>query len=208
MMTSFSLLLQHALISFHQVWQTYLFHTNCFEDVVLTKRCQKCPAILLGNQFWSISATGIWINNRACKILLVQKRTKKELWETNMYEVWSFMHVFSFCGEGERREEGRGRGRGNSLLSVVRCMVCYQCNQGLSLWIDDARCVTVFHRISSILQTELGVSDVPRSMAWCGHSICVGFKRDYFLIGVSVWPPNVQDFVLTLYLYCKSVKIE
>ncbi|PIK36830.1 putative vam6/Vps39-like protein isoform X1 [Apostichopus japonicus] len=33
--------------------------------------------------------------------------------------------------------------------------------------------------------TELGVSDVPRSMAWCGHSICVGFKRDYFLIGIQ-----------------------
>lgn len=32
--------------------------------------------------------------------------------------------------------------------------------------------------------TELGVSDVPRSLAWCHHSICVGFKRDYFLISI------------------------
>ncbi|KAJ8045113.1 Vam6/Vps39-like protein [Holothuria leucospilota] len=33
--------------------------------------------------------------------------------------------------------------------------------------------------------TELGVADVPRSLAWCGHSICVGFKRDYFLINIT-----------------------
>lgn len=26
--------------------------------------------------------------------------------------------------------------------------------------------------------------DVPKSMAWCENSICVGFKRDYYLIRV------------------------
>uniref|UniRef100_A0A1A8PJ20 Vacuolar protein sorting 39 homolog n=1 Tax=Nothobranchius rachovii TaxID=451742 RepID=A0A1A8PJ20_9TELE len=32
------------------------------------------------------------------------------------------------------------------------------------------------------LQSDLGVPDIPRSMAWCENSICVGFKRDYYLI--------------------------
>jgi hypothetical protein len=30
------------------------------------------------------------------------------------------------------------------------------------------------------------VPDVPKSMAWCENSICVGFKRDYYLIRVSL----------------------
>ncbi|KAJ8023131.1 Vam6/Vps39-like protein [Holothuria leucospilota] len=30
--------------------------------------------------------------------------------------------------------------------------------------------------------TEIGLADVPRSLAWCSHSIFVGFKRDYYLI--------------------------
>ncbi|XP_006825770.1 vam6/Vps39-like protein [Saccoglossus kowalevskii] len=32
------------------------------------------------------------------------------------------------------------------------------------------------------LQSDLGVPDVPKSMSWCVNSLCVGFKRDYFLI--------------------------
>uniref|UniRef100_A0A8C5AZ65 CNH domain-containing protein n=1 Tax=Gadus morhua TaxID=8049 RepID=A0A8C5AZ65_GADMO len=32
------------------------------------------------------------------------------------------------------------------------------------------------------LQGDLGVPDIPKSMAWCENSICVGFKRDYYLI--------------------------
>ncbi|KAM9707409.1 vam6/Vps39-like protein isoform 1-T1 [Menidia menidia] len=32
------------------------------------------------------------------------------------------------------------------------------------------------------LQGDFGAPDIPKSMAWCENSICVGFKRDYFLI--------------------------
>ncbi|XP_016892880.1 vam6/Vps39-like protein isoform X2 [Cynoglossus semilaevis] len=31
------------------------------------------------------------------------------------------------------------------------------------------------------LQGDFGAPDIPKSMAWCGNSICVGFKRDYYL---------------------------
>ncbi|XP_061553000.1 vam6/Vps39-like protein isoform X1 [Phycodurus eques] len=32
------------------------------------------------------------------------------------------------------------------------------------------------------LQGDFGTPDIPKSMAWCENSICVGFKRDYYLI--------------------------
>ncbi|XP_037342949.1 vam6/Vps39-like protein [Pungitius pungitius] len=32
------------------------------------------------------------------------------------------------------------------------------------------------------LQGDFSASDIPKSMAWCENSICVGFKRDYYLI--------------------------
>ncbi|KAL3874849.1 hypothetical protein ACJMK2_037811 [Sinanodonta woodiana] len=35
------------------------------------------------------------------------------------------------------------------------------------------------------LQTDLNLYDIPRAMAWCKDSLCVGFKRDYFLIKVN-----------------------
>uniref|UniRef100_A0A8C6TEL7 VPS39 subunit of HOPS complex n=1 Tax=Neogobius melanostomus TaxID=47308 RepID=A0A8C6TEL7_9GOBI len=35
------------------------------------------------------------------------------------------------------------------------------------------------------LQADFAAPDFPKSMAWCGNSICVGFKRDYYLIRVS-----------------------
>ncbi|XP_070577538.1 vam6/Vps39-like protein [Ptychodera flava] len=34
-------------------------------------------------------------------------------------------------------------------------------------------------------QADLGVPDVPKAMSWCGDSLCVGFKRDYFLIKLT-----------------------
>ena len=33
---------------------------------------------------------------------------------------------------------------------------------------------------------ELGIPDVAKTVAWAGDSLCVGFKRDYYLIKVSV----------------------
>uniref|UniRef100_A0A665WCK8 VPS39 subunit of HOPS complex n=1 Tax=Echeneis naucrates TaxID=173247 RepID=A0A665WCK8_ECHNA len=35
------------------------------------------------------------------------------------------------------------------------------------------------------LQSDFAAPDIPKSMAWCENSICVGFKRDYYLIRVS-----------------------
>lgn len=35
-------------------------------------------------------------------------------------------------------------------------------------------------------QGDFSVPDVPKSMAWCENSICVGFKRDYYLIRVRL----------------------
>uniref|UniRef100_A0AAZ3SCS3 CNH domain-containing protein n=1 Tax=Oncorhynchus tshawytscha TaxID=74940 RepID=A0AAZ3SCS3_ONCTS len=32
------------------------------------------------------------------------------------------------------------------------------------------------------LQGDFAAPDIPKSMAWCQNSICVGFKRDYYLI--------------------------
>ncbi|KAL0969489.1 hypothetical protein UPYG_G00227970 [Umbra pygmaea] len=32
------------------------------------------------------------------------------------------------------------------------------------------------------LQGDFAAPDIPKSMAWCENSICVGFKRDYYLI--------------------------
>ena len=32
---------------------------------------------------------------------------------------------------------------------------------------------------------DLGVPDVAKTVAWSGDSLCVGFKRDYYLIKVG-----------------------
>uniref|UniRef100_A0A8C1AK23 VPS39 subunit of HOPS complex n=1 Tax=Cyprinus carpio carpio TaxID=630221 RepID=A0A8C1AK23_CYPCA len=38
------------------------------------------------------------------------------------------------------------------------------------------------NRVRSLLQGDFTAPDIPKSMAWCENSICVGFKRDYYLI--------------------------
>lgn len=35
------------------------------------------------------------------------------------------------------------------------------------------------------LQPDLMIPDVPKSTAWCGNSLCIGFKREYYLIKVE-----------------------
>ncbi|XP_063296277.1 vam6/Vps39-like protein [Pelobates fuscus] len=35
------------------------------------------------------------------------------------------------------------------------------------------------------LQGDFSVPDIPKTMAWCNNAICVGFKRDYYLIRVD-----------------------
>lgn len=39
--------------------------------------------------------------------------------------------------------------------------------------------------LALFFQGDFSVPDVPKSMAWCENSICVGFKRDYYLIRVK-----------------------
>lgn len=47
-----------------------------------------------------------------------------------------------------------------------------------------------------VCQGDFGAPDIPKSMAWCENSICVGFKRDYYLIRVRATGKEV--FVLQL----------
>jgi len=46
------------------------------------------------------------------------------------------------------------------------------------------------------LQGDFSVPDVPKSMAWCENSICVGFKRDYYLIRVKLILLHVSSIYL------------
>lgn len=34
------------------------------------------------------------------------------------------------------------------------------------------------------LEEELGIPDVAKTVAWAGDSVCVGFRKDYYLIKV------------------------
>lgn len=49
-----------------------------------------------------------------------------------------------------------------------------------------------FYCFVLVLQGDLAVPDIPKSMAWCENSICVGFKRDYYLIRVRVTGKNTN----------------
>ncbi|OCT68744.1 hypothetical protein XELAEV_18040032mg [Xenopus laevis] len=79
------------------------------------------------------------------------------------------------------------KAKGASLLSchlqksrpgeeVLKMCVAVKRKLQLYFWKDRA-----FHE----LQGDFSVPDVPKSMAWCENSICVGFKRDYYLIRVD-----------------------
>ncbi|KTF82241.1 hypothetical protein cypCar_00038239 [Cyprinus carpio] len=48
--------------------------------------------------------------------------------------------------------------------------------------VSKARGATLF---ACDLQGDVAAPDVPKSMAWCENSICVGFKRDYYLIRLA-----------------------
>ncbi|NWH53123.1 VPS39 protein, partial [Fregata magnificens] len=67
---------------------------------------------------------------------------------------------------------------------VLRMCVAVRKKLQLYFWKDRD-----FHE----LQGDFSVPDVPKSMAWCENSICVGFKRDYYLIRV-----RLGHFKLTL----------
>ncbi|XP_072024948.1 vam6/Vps39-like protein [Amphiura filiformis] len=59
-------------------------------------------------------------------------------------------------------------------------------NYGLKLCVAVKRKLQLFYwRNRSFEELQLGVPDVPKAMAWCGNSLCVGFKRDYFLIKIE-----------------------
>lgn len=52
----------------------------------------------------------------------------------------------------------------------------------------------------SVCQGDLAAPDIPKSMAWCENSICVGFKRDYYLIRVHAAEKG-NNFTLDLASY-------
>jgi len=60
----------------------------------------------------------------------------------------------------------------------------------LSVTLRVARFYFCFSLVTAVLtcflQGDFSVPDVPKSMAWCENSICVGFKRDYYLIRVRL----------------------
>uniref|UniRef100_A0A8C9ZW70 VPS39 subunit of HOPS complex n=1 Tax=Sander lucioperca TaxID=283035 RepID=A0A8C9ZW70_SANLU len=58
---------------------------------------------------------------------------------------------------------------------VERLRMCVAVKKKLQLYYWKDR---EFHE----LQGDFGAPDIPKSMAWCENSICVGFKRDYYLI--------------------------
>lgn len=60
----------------------------------------------------------------------------------------------------------------------------------LEAWTHRSKIYLMNHNSSlnlvwSLLQGDFAAPDIPKSMAWCENSICVGFKRDYYLIRVS-----------------------
>jgi len=52
------------------------------------------------------------------------------------------------------------------------------------------------------VQPDLSTPDVPKTIAWCEDSLCVGFKRDYFLIKVILALYYVFAFV-----WCMAVSL-
>ncbi|KAL0603095.1 Vam6/Vps39-like protein [Plecturocebus cupreus] len=66
---------------------------------------------------------------------------------------------------------------------VLRMCVAVKKKLQLYFWKDRE-----FHE----LQGDFSVPDVPKSMAWCENSICVGFKRDYYLIRNLALSPGAR----------------
>uniref|UniRef100_A0A4W3J9G4 VPS39 subunit of HOPS complex n=1 Tax=Callorhinchus milii TaxID=7868 RepID=A0A4W3J9G4_CALMI len=74
------------------------------------------------------------------------------------------------------------KAKGSSLFSCnsaggedAQLRMCVAVKKKLQLYYWKDR---EFHDV----QADFSVPDVPKSMAWCESSICVGFKRDYYLI--------------------------
>lgn len=41
---------------------------------------------------------------------------------------------------------------------------------------------------------ELGIPEVAKTVGWAGDSLCVGFKKDYYLIKVSIfYNPSLES---------------
>ena len=51
------------------------------------------------------------------------------------------------------------------------------------------------------MQSDLSVPDVPKTIAWCQDSLCVGFKRDYYLIKVLL----IRSLSANSHTYCYLV---
>ncbi|XP_017104995.2 vam6/Vps39-like protein isoform X1 [Drosophila bipectinata] len=47
------------------------------------------------------------------------------------------------------------------------------------------------------LAISIDLSDVPKSLCWVGHTVCVGYKDQYVIYDISVIPPKKHDLILT-----------
>lgn len=59
----------------------------------------------------------------------------------------------------------------------------------------------------SVRQGDFGAPDIPKSMAWCENSICVGFKRDYYLIRVCATGKDDIKLFITAIIFSPHVNV-
>jgi Vam6/Vps39-like protein vacuolar protein sorting-associated protein 39 len=68
-------------------------------------------------------------------------------------------------------QAGRTRGANRFALDEARAILCVAARKRLLLFHFDGK--------DFVELKELGLPDTVVSMAWCGDSICLGFKREY-----------------------------
>uniref|UniRef100_A0A671PEJ7 Vam6/Vps39-like protein n=1 Tax=Sinocyclocheilus anshuiensis TaxID=1608454 RepID=A0A671PEJ7_9TELE len=78
-----------------------------------------------------------------------------------------------------------------TVVSKARGATLFACDLDCNCEAKLRMCVAVKRKIQLYywkdrefheLQGDFAAPDIPKSMAWCENSICVGFKRDYYLI--------------------------
>uniref|UniRef100_A0A672FSC4 CNH domain-containing protein n=1 Tax=Salarias fasciatus TaxID=181472 RepID=A0A672FSC4_SALFA len=71
-----------------------------------------------------------------------------------------------------------------TVVSKARGASLFTCDLQRGASGEERRQMCVADREFHELQGDFAAPDIPKSMAWCENSICVGFKRDYYLIRV------------------------
>lgn len=67
--------------------------------------------------------------------------------------------------------------------------------------------MSTFSCFLSVRQGDFGAPDIPKSMAWCENSICVGFKRDYYLIRVCATGKDDIKLFITPIIFSSLVNV-